>query len=281
MVSTSSFERLRAICADVGFDLEGVRPSILARMRLLAETTETLNDCEHAIRIANEIFRYYDVSKPLERFSALERRIVVVGTLFSDIGKSGPAGAALDGQRLVAEIFAVEGGIDGTTSVARFFEMYFPTDSAQRARRFGVLGLDPGMSMREFWNLHSAWTLQILQGDGVPPEAVPAAATHHILENVNPDSLISESGRFTRYFGRHASFERPEKLVILLDKYDAARRRGRCTHDQAIAILREVIARNPRFRADHGFLELIEDLNEVMKAAGGPRFPSVRPSGAS
>ncbi len=266
MASTRSFfERLRTICADVGFDLERVRPSILARMRLLAETTETLNDCERAVRIAKDVFRYYDVSKPLKRFTALERRIVVIGTLFSDVGKSGPAGATLDGQQLVVEMFAVESGIDERTSVARFFEVYFPADAARRARRFGALGLDAGMTMREFWNLHSAWTLHILQGDGVPMEAVPAAATHHILENVNPDSIISESGHFTKYFGEHASFERPEKLVILLDKYDAARRRGHCTHDRAIAVLREVIAKNHRFCGDRGFLEIIEDLDEVMK----------------
>jgi hypothetical protein len=96
-------------------------------------------------------------------------------------------------------------------------------------------------------------------------EAVPAAATHHILENVNPDSLVAADGRFTKYFGRHASFERSEKLVILLDKYDAALRRGRRAHDQAIALLRDVIARNHRFAGDHEFLELIEDLDEVMK----------------
>jgi hypothetical protein len=278
MAPTSSFERLRPICAAVGFDLERIRPSILARMRLLAETTETVNDCERAVRIAGDIFRYYDAAKPLKRFTALERRIVVIGTLFSDVGKSGPAGAALDGQQLVAEMFAVERVIDERTSVARFFEVYFPADAADRARRFGALGLDAGMTLREFWNLHSAWTLHILQGDGVPLEALPAAATHHILENVNPDSLIAEDGRFTKYFGKHASFERPEKLVILLDKYDAALRRGRRTHDQAIAFLRDVIARNHRFCGDHDFLEPIEDLDEVMKV---PEVPSLACFGAA
>jgi hypothetical protein len=34
----------------------------------------------------------------------------------------------------------------------------------------------------------------------------------------------------------------------------------------ALASLREVIARNQRFCGDHGFLELIKDLDEVMKA---------------
>jgi hypothetical protein len=265
MAPKSSFDRLGTLCADVGFDLERIRPSILARLRLLAETTETVNDCERAVRIAYEVFRYYDVSKPLNRFTALERRIVVIGTIFSDIGKSGPPGAAPDGQQLVAEMFAVERIIDEGTSVARFFEVYFPADAAHRARRFGALGLDAAMTIREFWNLHSAWTLHVLEGDGVPMEAVPAAAVHHILENVNPDSLVAEDGHFTKYFGKHASFERPEKLVILLDKYDAAIRRGRCTHDHAIASLREAIARSHRFCDDHGFLELIEDLDEVTK----------------
>jgi hypothetical protein len=159
----------------------------------------------------------------------------------------------------------VECVIDERTSVAQFFEVYFAADAVHRARRFRALGLDARMTMREFWNLHSAWTLHILQGDGVPMEAVPAAAAHHILENVNPDSLIAVDGHFTKYFGKHASFERPEKLVVLLDKYDAALRRGRCTHDQAIALLREVIGRHHRFCGDHGFLELIEDLAKVLK----------------
>jgi hypothetical protein len=263
MTPKNSFERLRTLCAGVGLDLDRIRPSILARMRLLAERTQTVTDCEHAVRIADDVFRYYDVSKPLRRFTALEKRIVVIGTIFSDIGKSGPAGATLDGQQLVAEMFGVECIMDEGTSVMRFFELYFPTDAAERARRFGGLGLDAAMTMRAFWNLHSAWTLHVLQGDGVPMEAVLAAATHHILENVNPDSLVAADGRFTRHFGEHARFERPEKLVILLDKYDAARRRGCCTHHQAIVSLRETIARNHRFSGDPGFLELIEDLDRV------------------
>jgi hypothetical protein len=50
-------------------------------------------------------------------------------------------------------------------------------------------------------------------------------------------------------------------------KYDVALRPGRCTHDQAIALLREVIGRNHRFCNDGGFLELIEDIAEVMKVS--------------
>jgi hypothetical protein len=98
-------------------------------------------------------------------FIGLERRIVVIGTLFSGIGKTGPATADRDGQRLVTEMFAVKNVIDGgARTVAWVFAVYFAADVADRVRRFGLLGLDAGMTMREFWNLHSAWSLHSLQG---------------------------------------------------------------------------------------------------------------------
>jgi hypothetical protein len=258
------FERLKDICADAGVDPEKIRPSILERMRLLAETTETVKDCERAVGIAENIFAHYESVKPAEHWDALERKIVVIGSLFSDVGKTGPAEADAAGQRLVAEMFAVENVPNGTMPVAEFFAHYFPENSGERTERFRGLGLDPAMSMREFWNLHSTWTLHIIQGDGVPMEAVAAAATHHILENVNPDAVLGEDGKFTKYFGENASFDRPEKLVILLDKYDAARRRGNRTHEAAIVWLREFIGKNPRFADDRQFAELIGDLDAVM-----------------
>jgi hypothetical protein len=263
MGPSTSFERLRSLCAEVGFDLEDASPAIRARMALLAETTSTVEDSERCVDLARDVFRHYETSKPLQRFTELERRIVVLGTLFADIGKTGPAGAPPEGQRLIAEIFAVENVPDERMSVARFFEVYFPADAGDRTRGLGALGLDPRMTMRALWNLHSAWTLRVIRGDGVPSEAVPAAAAHHLLENVNPDAIVAEDGRFTKYFGAHASFDRPEKLVILLDKYDAVRRRGHGTHGDAIARLRAVIAASPRFGADRTFFTLIEDLDAV------------------
>jgi hypothetical protein len=267
------FERLRAISARSGLDLDLVRPAILDRMRLLAELTETVRDCEHAAELAEEIFRYYDARKPGKRFTALERHTVVIGSLFSDIGKSGPADASTDGQRLVAEMFAVEHVPDGTVSASAFFDTYFPADASSRVQRFRALGLDPAMHMRAFWDLHSVWTLQILRGDGVPPQAVAAAATHHLLENVNPHAMFVTDARLTRYIGDSASFGRPEKLVILLDKYDAARRRGQRAHAETIVWLRQVIEAHPRFCQDQEFFSLIDDLDAVIEAAWRPPRP--------
>ena len=262
--SQTPFGRLRAICAHSGLSLESVHPSIIQRMWLLAETTETVRDCERAAEIAEAIFAYYEACKPVrEHFTTLERRTVVIGSLFSDIGKTGPASASLDGQRLVAEMFAVEHVLDERTSVRAFLATYFSADACDRLHRFRALDLDPEMSMRAFWDLHSVWTLQILRGDGVPPQAVAAAAMHHLLENVNPHAMLASDPCFSKYVVDAATFDRPEKLIILLDKYDASRRRGHRTHREAITWLRALIENHPQFCGDQEFFSLIAGIDVV------------------
>lgn len=258
-----TIKRLAVLCAKVGFDLKSLSPSILGRLELLAEHTATVADSERMASMASAVFRHHEATRPDEAFSDAERRIVVLGCLFSDIGKTGPVNADLGGQRLIAQMFAVEGVRDDTQSVARFLKGHFPEDASDRIRRFTELGLDPEITIRQFWNLHSTWTLQITEASRVPAETIAAAATHHLLDEVNPDAIVASDHTFTRSFGDNASFDRAEKLIILLDKYDAVRRRGRQTHAHAIAWLRARVESNPRFHGDREFLSLIEDLDAV------------------
>lgn len=259
---------LRTICASVDFDLAQVESTVLERMRLLASCSETMDDAVRSATHADAIFRWYASHRPIEAFTELERRTVTLGCLFSDIGKTGPHDATADEQRLVVEMFAVEGVSDDTMPVERFFATYFP-DAAERLARFRAMmrrdrGLDPSMTIRAFWNLHTGWTLAILEPSGVPLEAVAAAATHHFLDDINPEAIVSPSGSFSRSFGDNAAFDRAEKLVILLDKYDAVRRRGRRPHDGAITWLRERIAKHRIFGRDEELQSLVGVVAEVL-----------------
>jgi hypothetical protein len=235
-------------------------------MRLLAEKSESLDDAVRMVSYAREVFRHYDANKPAQAFDAGEKRTIVLACLFSDIGKSGPEGADSDGRRLIVEMFAVEGVRDDKMLVSTFFRTYFPADADARIARFAALGLDPSITIRQFWNLHSDWTLAIAEKAGLPPEAVAAAATHHLLDDVNPHAIVGEDNRFTRSFGDNRDFDRAEKLVIVLDKYDAARRRGNRTHEEAIAWLRQRVAANARFRDDAELATLIDDVEAVFSA---------------
>lgn len=248
-------ELLRRQCAEVGFDLDRAGPSLVARMRLLAECSKTFDDAARMASYARRVFRHYD-ALGLRAFSALEQQTVVLACLFSDLGKSGPKHADAAGCRLVAEAFSIEDVRDDQQPMAAFFRAHF-ADGEARIARFLALGLDPSMTLRAFWNLHSGWTLDVAEAEGIPREAVAAAATHHMLENVNPRQLVGDDGRYTERFGENLAFDRAEKLVIVLDKYDAVRRRGHEDHDGAVAWLRGRVAKSVRFKDDAELSELV------------------------
>ena len=261
---SSDAASLRAICAGVGFELDQGAVDLVERMVLLAEHTQVFDDAKRMADYAHDVFRHYERAKPEQAFSRIERQTVVLGCLFSDIGKTGPDRADAEARRLVAEMFAVEGVRDDQMSVATFFRTYFDADAERRLGAFRGLGLDPAMTMREFWNLHSSWTLGIAESAGLPPEAVAAAASHHYLDNVNPQSIVGEDQRFTRNFGQNVRFDRSEKLIIMLDKYDAARRRSQLSHEQAIAWIRAKIEKNLRFRDDPELATLLADVDAAL-----------------
>mgnify|MGYP000877932214 CR=1 FL=1 len=268
--SEATIASLRAICREVGLDLDALSPFVLERMRLLAEVTKTATDGANIVRIANAVFARADDGGSGRPWSASERRIVILGSIFADIGKTGPLDADAEGQRLVAEMFAVEGVKDEAQSVETFFRAYFPGDADERIRRFRALGLDASMSMRYFWNLHTGWTFEIVEAGGVPREVIVAAATHHLLDHINPHHVVEDDGRFSEPFGENVAFDRAEKLVIVLDKYDALRRRAALTHEAAIAWLRSWVSRHERYGEDAELFAAIADVEAV-----GDRPPPV------
>ena len=256
--------KIRELLVEIGVDPEEIAPRIMARLVLLNESTETINDGKSSIKTARSIFGYYEREKPDKTFSDIEKKTVLVGTFFSDIGKTGPANATLDQQKLIIEMYRVENVVDTAMSVRDFLKTYF-SDVEERVKRFQGMGLDPDMTMRSFWNLHSKWTLEIVSGDGVPAEAIAGAAAHHMLEGVNPEDIVGADGRFTRYFGHNPSFDRAEKLIIVLDKYDAVKRRSRRTAKEAIEYVKERVSSNPRFADDEEFKVLLDDLERIQE----------------
>lgn len=261
---TKVADRLHACCARVGFDLDRAGHALVDRMLLLAGGSGTFDDALRLASYAERVFAYYEEHKPAKRFDAVERRTVVLASLFSDLGKTGPAAADEAGRRAVVDAFAVENVTDDKQTLATFLRAHFPNDAAERERLFVAMGIDPSITVRQFWNLHSAWTLAIAEAAGLPPEAIAAAATHHLLDDVNPQAIVGDDDRYTRSFGTNTAFDRPEKLVILLDKYDAARRRGGRSHEGAIGWVRDRIAKNQRFRDDPELLELVADVDAAL-----------------
>lgn len=256
---------IKDLFQELRLKVEDVDPNILRKLYLLNERTETFKDEERSIYLARALFKYYKDKLPDSKFTEAEQRIVLIGTMFTDIGKTGPQNALPSQEELILDIYNIENIIDPEkTTLFQFIHDNFPADATKRLELLKEMGIDREITMREFYNLHPKWTLEIISGDGVPPEAVAAAATHHMLEGINPEEIVGKDGRFTRYFGDNISFDRAEKLIIILDKYDAARRRGKKNHDDAIEFVRKVIKLNPNFAEDQEFNELLTNLDAMI-----------------
>lgn len=252
---------------ELGLDAKKINPNILRKLLLLNEKTEIFKDEERSVHVAQALFKYYDVNHHGERFTDAEQRTVLIGTLFTDIGKTGPRNARPEQEDMILNIYRVENIIEPKKITLReFMSQNFSEDAGGRLEMLREMGINPEMTMREFYNLHPRWTLEIISGDGVPPEAVAAAATHHILEGINPEEIVGKDGRFTKYFGDNLFFDRAEKLIIILDKYDAFRRRAKKKHEEAIKLVRKIIRSNPNFKNDMEFEELLINLDQMISA---------------
>ena len=260
-------DRVAELFTKIGINIEKTNPNIIRKLRLLDRETKTFKDEEKAIHIAQALFKYYETKLPDKKFSKQEMKTVLIGTVFADIGKTGPRNATSEQEEVVLGIYNIENIIDpNKITLAQFVGDNFPKDADNRLATLKELGIDGNITMREFYNLHARWTLEIISGDGVPAEAVAAAATHHILEGINPEEIVGKDGRFTRYFGDNVSFDRAERLIIILDKYDAARRRGEKTHKEAIEFVRNKVKSNPDFSQDEEFGTLLNDLDAMISA---------------
>lgn len=262
ITNPEGYERMRFLLTEVGLDIERIRPDIVSRLILLSESTKVVEDEHNAIHLARAVFSWYKDNRPEDRWTEREQKTVIIGTIFSDVGKTGPRIANAEQRRMIAALYSIDskdwGGGEDRLSVAKYIEKYFPNDYQRRIGTYVSVGLDPEITMRKFWDMHAEWTLQIISGDGVPPEAVVAAASHHFIQGINPEGIIGSDGRFTKYFGENPSFDRAEKLICALDVYDAFRRRGQMSHEQAILALRKKIDSSASFSGDKGFHELID-----------------------
>lgn len=265
---TKERDHVAELFLELGIDIEKINPDILRKLRLLNRETQTFKDEERSIHIAQALFEYYEMNFPDRKFTYQEKKTVLVGTMFTDIGKTGPRNATLEQEKIILDIYGVENiSKPEETTLLQFMNKYFPKDTEEKLAIIETIEeVARDITMREFYNLHPEWTLGIISGDGVPLEAIGAAAAHHTLEGVNPQNIIGKDGRFTKYFGDNISFSRDDKLIIVLDKYDAARRRGKMTHGEAIEFVRRKIKANEQFSNDAEFEELLNNLNAMISA---------------
>ena len=179
---------------EAGFDSDEVRDErVFQRMAFLDQVTPTLDDEKKCIWYAHTIADHLETIG--QGLTEEELKTITVGTLFTDIGKTGPADATPEEVVLITSMYAYSGNYDiKKVTVKEFLREHFPAEARGRIEIFEGMDLDPMMTMREFYNLHVHWTYDIVIDSGLPKEAVFAAATHHITDGKNPRDIVDSQG---------------------------------------------------------------------------------------
>lgn len=261
---------------DAVFDALGVAgtlsPDIKFRFCLLDRVTETLADGAQAAGYASRVAKQAEIEG--HAWSPTEIETVIRGSVFADLGKSGHLGATREQMALIVSVYAQENitADELLGTVRNFFETYCKSGGREEQLTvFRSLRLDPdNMTMREFYNLHTAWGFDILVNSGLPQETVAAAVSHHRWRKDNPDNprgILNENDTYCFAFGTTTEYGRAEIAVGMLDFYDALLRRGGFSHEEGIKEMRATIHRG-RYAQDQRFTEIIGDMDIAL----GPQY---------
>lgn len=238
------------IVRQAGLDPELITDKkIFQRMAFLDKTSSSLKAGKNCIKYADLAAEY--LGRHADQYGGPltegELRTVKAATLFTDIGKTGPADATPEQEMLVTSMFAVPVVLRATDiTVENFLRQYFSDDADMRMEIFNSLKFQgqpldsQKTTMRDFFNMHAHWSYDLMNGSGIPKEVMFAAASHHIAEGQNPGGILSEDGIFTK-LDPPRKIDRREILIILLDKYDARRTRSGDTHARAIEWLEKYV----------------------------------------
>jgi len=189
------------------------------------------------------------------------------GSFGTDIGKTGPKEASPELSKLIAKLYGIKKAIP---SDLLFYH-------AQKiAGQDGVkllkdLNFSDTSTMRDLYDIHVYWSYDLIKDSGLSERAKLAAAAHHILDGKDgnyPRELFDETGMILsgEFAGQYIG--RVELLVMLLDKYDARRTRGKVSHEEAITWLRTLKNWNTykklNVQVQQKFEGLIDDLEDAL-----------------
>lgn len=197
--------------------------------------------------------------------------IGLAASLLHDIGKSGPANAQGRKRELVSRLYNLEVLPNGPdTPIDAAVRMIF-REAAEVGKGEALteklqayltdlrnLGIKPNDLMPSFWRAHAEWTKQILtktldQSNPIYRRITKIAASHHYFEGSNPEGLdfhaagLTEEERKDNYL---------TKLLIFLDQYQGARRRGHKNPTEALEFVKNKLSKNG-LAADPDFLEIL------------------------
>jgi hypothetical protein len=215
--------------------LEHFSGVIAQRMTLLEVLAARFNNDSRTIRrICLDVMdRIASTLEPALRstLDADSTRDMSIAAYLHDIGKSGPADASQESQQAIVRLYAVENVADPDQTIADTVRTNFSSEEAtSMLEHLGSCGMRSTDTMRAFWDRHGYWTHDILETDAedIPSRARIVAGSHHMDRGIDP---------YTFSTGDYVAMLE-NRILMAVDKYQAAVTRSNKTHGQAMDIVK-------------------------------------------
>ena len=251
-------DRIDAELHTVG--LQHFGEAIAQRMELIEVLAARFNNDSRMIRrLCLEVLdRIASILEPelQSKLDADSRRDMSIAAYLHDIGKSGPFDAPQSTQEAIVKLYAVENVADPHQTIAETARTNFSSDDAESIlERLGSCGLRSNDTMRAFWDRHGYWTHDILEADSedIPSRARVVAGSHHMDRGIDPYKF--SSGDYV------AMLE--NRILMAVDKYQAAVARSQKTHGEAMAVTRRILS--PKYDNDVMMNRVLDVLDAVGK----------------
>jgi hypothetical protein len=236
-------EKIDAELHMVGLDhFSDVIPQRMALLEMLAARFN--NDSRTIRRLCLEVMdRVASTLEPSLRstLGADSTRDMSIAAYLHDIGKSGPFDASQESQKAIVKLYAVENVADPDETIGDTVRTNFSSQEATSIlEHLGSCGMRSTDSMRAFWDRHGYWTHDILEAgsEGIPIRARVVAGSHHMDRGIDPYRFSSDD-----YV---AVLE--NRILMAVDKYQAAVARGRKAHGEAIDVIKRILS--PKYGND-------------------------------
>lgn len=244
---------LRNLLGDVGIHFDQLSTRLQERLRQIKREQHTLTDdlrCAHMARQVAENLRERGAH---DRLTETDWKNIEMASVLTDLGKTGPENATAAQSALISHMYAIDKALlndkgrrePASWSVERFVkECMSERDFSETKAILETLGVRMDMNMREFYNMHAQWTNDLIKNEStIPAEVRTMAALHHILENVNPDTLVDLSTDDLMIPSLRRPIGEQEIWVLLFDKYEAQTNphRGKQSHDKGVKWLRDFV----------------------------------------
>ena len=225
--------------------LQHFSEAIAQRMELIEVLAAQFNNDSRMVRrICLEVL--HRIASTLEpelqsKLDADSSRDMSIAAYLHDIGKSGPFDASQDTQEAIVQLYAVENVAAPDQTIAETVHANFSfEEAASILKHLGSCGMRSTDTMRAFWDRHGYWTHDILEADpeDIPVRARVIAGSHHADRGIDPYDVLSDE-----YVGM---VER--RILMAVDKYQAAVTRSQKTHDEALRIIERILF--PKYGSD-------------------------------